>query len=127
MPPTPLVEWGDDERAAGAVSFLERLLNATTTTTTPSPMMTTTTLQPFISKKVKDVVANILPHLTEAVVKEFTPAAVDVTLSTPTTPSTPSPTNFAVPPSCTPDHAQVIVMIFIFNCYSFMRKEKSFF
>jgi hypothetical protein len=112
MPPTPLVEWGDDERAAGAVSFLERLLNSTT----PKPTVMTTTLPPLV-KQVKEAVVKVLPHLADMVVNEVTPVYISnepTTITTPSTTSAPPPTFTATTPSCTPDPTQVI-LIFNFN------------
>jgi hypothetical protein len=110
MPPTPLVEWEDEEIADGATSFAERiqhLLNKTVTTTAPptsflSPSTpSTTTGRPFV-ERIAHAVVDIVPQLTTAVQRELqqpTPILNPMLAPapTPTTPSTP----------CSPDHVQV--------------------
>jgi hypothetical protein len=112
MPPTPLVEWEEQEIADGAVSFadqLQRLLNNTIPVTTSHPLVVTTTpstVQPFV-EKIAHAVVNVVPQLADAVQRELQPMATDhptTTVVSTTTPVVPTP-------PCGPDFIQVSKVI----------------
>jgi hypothetical protein len=123
MPPTPLVEWEEEEIADGAVSFadrIQRLLNHTKPVTTKQPfaeattaISPTTTGYPFV-EKIANAVVHVIPQLTDAVQRELQPSTSSfpaVTTFTTTTPVTPSP-------PCGPDHIQVSFVIGVPFFYS---------
>jgi hypothetical protein len=108
MPPTPLVEWEEQELADGATSFAERIqhiLNSTIPSTTPYPISTTTTAPVSVAEKIQGVVASVLPHLTEAVQRNFVPTSGPTKTET----TTPPP---VIPdiPTCNPGQIQVKII-----------------
>jgi hypothetical protein len=101
MPPTPLVEWEDEELADGATSFagrIQHLLNKTVTTAPPTSFLppstpSTTTGRPFV-ERIAHAVVDIVPQLTTAVQRELQQSTpVLAPAPTPTTPSTPCGSN----------------------------------
>jgi hypothetical protein len=89
MPPTPLVEWEEQEIADGAVSFSDRInqiLNATILSTTPPAMLTTppsSTPPPTVLRKIKQSVEHVVPQIVDIIHHELTGPAISRTESTP--------------------------------------------
>jgi hypothetical protein len=116
MPPTPLVEWEDEELADGATSFagrIQHLLNKTVTTAPPTSFLpsstpSTTTGRPFV-ERIAHAVVDIVPQLTTAVQRELQQSTpILAPAPTPTTPSTP----------CSSDHVQVCLYLYYLYIYT---------
>jgi hypothetical protein len=112
MPPTPLVEWEEQEIADGAVKFadqIQRLLNHTI----PSAPLTTTE-QPFV-KKISKAVAYVVPQLTDVIQRELqtTPPVLhsippSTVVPVVSTTAITSPASTTALPPCGSDPVQVI-------------------
>jgi hypothetical protein len=102
MSALPPVEWGEKERATGAVSYSQHVLELhkhLTTTTTSAPLVTSTTHS--TAEKISHVVATVVPQLIESIHKEF---VEPTTHSIPTNPTSVVPvdsTTSMVPVSTT--------------------------
>jgi hypothetical protein len=121
MSASPPIQWTDQEKESGAVSFAQHLSELreklTTTTNVPSTVTPSTTRSTV--EKIVHAVETVVPQIVETLHHEFveppTPGVsvgtttVSVITTTPsTTLSTSTTTSVSLPPTCYPtDHVQV--------------------